>query len=259
MTLSHQKAHKAVTLAELLVVLAILTLLATMAIPVYVNKAEQARRVVALAECRNIAEAEQACSVIHGYYVPMHTLDNLPDLPPGESSPGSLPRDDWENYPQVTAIYAINTAMSPTDQDGNQFNLEDTDTNDDSVVRMIRNWGGPFLQPQRVYRGEDDEVNLEDMTQQEVSWDLILDPWGRPYRFYSPLGYIGSSQSTQISIPTNNAKTIDDGYLTSNDPRFDRYAIVSFGPDGRSNTNTSIDDDVWYEFGMWSTVNNAGS
>lgn len=240
---------KAVTLAELLVVLAIVSLLATLAVPVFVAKTEQARRAVARAEVRAIADAMNAVAVTHGYYVPMHVLDNQADLPSGQTSPGGLPRDDFENYPGLSVLRAINPNIPLNPQRGNQPSMDPNSTADPGVARMVRYWQGPFLQPTRVYMGDRGVSSLPDMTQQEVSRDIVLDPWGRPYRFYSPLGVVGSASASVVGIPFN-ATDVDNGFLSTNDPRFDRFAIVSYGPDGLSSTSGgSVDDDIWYEFG----------
>ena len=87
------------------------------------------------------------------------------------------------------------------------------------------------------------------MTSTQVMNDHPLDPWGQPYRFYSPIGLIGSNAST--STPSSwNTNSFSDGRLTSSDDRFDRYAIVSFGPDGEADSSSNADDDIIYYFGV---------
>src|SRR3990170_2792993 len=66
-----------VTLTELLVVLLIISLLSTIAIPVYVTRAENAKVNTARQETREIAQAEEQCAIIHGFYVPLQILDDL--------------------------------------------------------------------------------------------------------------------------------------------------------------------------------------
>ena len=78
--------------------------------------------------------------------------------------------------------------------------------------------------------------------------DFPLDPWGRPYRMYSSIGIVGTG-----ALGDNyNSDTFSNGHLTENDDRFDRYAIVSFGPNGKSDTYigaTELKDDIVYYFG----------
>jgi prepilin-type N-terminal cleavage/methylation domain-containing protein len=242
------RAHRAVTLTELLVVLAIISLLATIAVPVFVQKTEQARRATARMEVREIANAQEIVALTHGFYVPLHFLDNQADLPSGVGD--SDPRDDFDNYPNLNNINVINPLISIRDQDGNQDSLN---SNDDRVEDMISYWSGPFLNPTRVYTGDRGLNDPADLTQTELSYDLILDPWGRPYRFYSPLGVIATSTTTDMrSQPSSagSAYQLDDGTLSVADDRFDTYAIVSYGANGQSDSATTLDDDILYQFGF---------
>ncbi|MCB2154785.1 type II secretion system GspH family protein [bacterium] len=244
------RAMRAVTLTELLVVLAIISLLATIAVPVFVQKTHQARIATARMEVREIAMAQDMCAMTHGYYVPIHILDNVPNLNVGSTGTA---HDNFADYPTASTTYVVNPFLDLAEQvSAGQDDLAvGTADPNDRVAQMINYWQGPFLNAKRVYTGNDIVNDPQDLTQQEVSYDFVLDPWGRPYRFYSPIGIISTaSESTINATPSNN--DIDDGNINQNqDDRFDRFAIVSFGSNGESDSSTvqEFDDDIFYEFG----------
>jgi prepilin-type N-terminal cleavage/methylation domain-containing protein len=236
--------NRGLTLTELLVVMLIIGLLSSIAVPVYINRMEDARVRLAMAECREIAMAEEQCAMIHGFYVPFQVLDDLPH-PPNLSLQG----DTIRNEPNGT-ILLINPLIRPEDQSGNQLVLG-TSSNNPRVRDMINHWAGPFINYQRVYTGNQDPKDPNFINTTEVRLDFPLDPWGQPYRFYSPLGIIGSNAlNTNL---TNLTYSFSDGALTTNDDRnFQRYAVVSFGRDNLPETATvgPNRDDVIYFFGV---------
>ena len=69
-----------VTLTELLVVLVIVALMATLAVPVAINRAQQSKVTAARADAKMLAEAEEICAMIHGFYVPLQVLDDVPEM-----------------------------------------------------------------------------------------------------------------------------------------------------------------------------------
>lgn len=247
--------NRAVTLTELLVVLAIIALLATIAVPVYINQMQRARVAAAQMETRQIAEAMQQCAITHGFLVPIHILDNIPNRDTTNTgSTASL--DDFDNIVNKTnrRLIDVTRPLSAQGGVGNQLNLGSTDTR---VDRLIEGWQGPFLNPRRVrYVGENVSTgNTGDLTE-----DLVIDPWGNPYRVYSDVGLLGSD-----GIPTQNNQTVtlgmDDLLLPSgsgDEPsRFDRFAIVSYGPDGLSgftlaggSNPLTQGDDISYTFSI---------
>jgi prepilin-type N-terminal cleavage/methylation domain-containing protein len=262
-SLRTRNGRRAVTLTELLVVLAIISLLATLAVPVYVSQTERARRAVAQFEVRQIADSQQAVAATYGFYVPIHILDNIPDDVEDTNA-----RDDFENDPNLNEKRVIDIAIPVTSQelDADQLRL-DAATVDPRVKSMIDNWSGPFLNPQRVTA----DVNQNSIiTQEEISRDIVLDPWGRPYRFYTPYGPTGNTDfedELEDWDPTDDDVTtgyfsVDNLRITiyddASDPvtipyrnRFDRFAIVSFGGDGASDTSNEARaiDDIYYTFG----------
>lgn len=241
---NYRRTDKGLTLTELLVVMLIIGLLSSVAIPVYINRMEDARVRMAMAECREIAMAEEQCALIHGYYVPFQVLDDLPH-PRNLSLQGDTIRNEPDGQ-----LFVINPLIRPELQQGNQIRLSAT-SNVPRVREMIDNWAGPFINYHRVYTGNQDPKDPNFINTTEVRLDFPLDPWGQPYRFYSPLGIIGTNAlNTNI---TNLTYSFSDGALTSSDDRnFQRYAVVSYGRDGVPETLAGVNnrDDIIYFFGV---------
>lgn len=250
-TLWTNRTRRAVTLTELLVVLAIVSLLATLAVPVYVQQTERARKAIARSEVRAIAEAQQMCAALHGFYVPINMLDNVADDPNDTVPPGGG-RDDFANHPNLAGMNVIDANASAQSQQGTQLDFADRAT-DLRIENMIDNWEGPFLNPVRVTERFTPDNNPLD--QDEVSYDIVLDPWGRPYQMYSSEG-ICSQFASPLNLndfdPSQQTDRIDvdSAFLSTTDDRFDRYAIVSFGNDGRadSSAGSTVPDDLVYMF-----------
>jgi prepilin-type N-terminal cleavage/methylation domain-containing protein len=238
MVLSRKKMQRGVTLTELLVVLAIIGLLATIAVPVYVNKMEQAKVSTAKHEVLELANAEDVCGILHGYYVPLCMLDDLPQR--SGTRPDAV--DDVENSEANLDPYLINTGVPIEDQDGSdQVRLSTGLSNNTRSVEMLYYaWQGNFINFKRYYLGNNIYTPPENPQDADVAKDYPLDPWGNPYIMLSEFGRIEF-----------------DGRITNNeiDHNFDRMTIMSLGPDGtvdiEGNTfvNPSSTDDVWVHFG----------
>lgn len=247
---STRQGQGGVTLTELLAVLAILGLLATLSVPVVINRAQQAKFSVAKAECEALAKGEDMCGLMHGYYVPLQMLDDIPYDPGAPRDP--LRTDDIRNEKSGSAPYVIDVSISPYTQytAGNQRNL--TDTFPLRLVRLETDWSGPFTQSQRVFHSS---VGYPSSTYERR--DFPLDPWGNPYRLYSPLGITGSDAGTQgnpaMPLSVIDSDSFSNGRLSTTDKRWDRFAVVSFGPDsvsdGPSPSPTKQQDDIVYFFG----------
>ncbi|MGB9691376.1 MAG: type IV pilin protein [Candidatus Sumerlaeaceae bacterium] len=240
----HTKDNRGLTLTELLVVMLIIGLLSSIAVPVYINRMEDARVRLAMAECREIAMAEEQCAMIHGFYVPFQVLSDLPH-PKNLTIQGDTIRNEPDGQ-----LFVINPLIRPQDQQGNQLRLSSTSPNP-RIRDMIDHWGGPFISYHRVYTGNQDPKDINFINTTEVRLDFPLDPWGQPYRFYSPLGIIGTN-ALNLNI-TNLSYSFSDGALTSSDDRnFQRYAVVSYGRDGVPETLAGVNnrDDIIYFFGI---------
>lgn len=256
MRMLHNKSRRAVTMTELLVVLAIISLLATIAVPVYINQIQRARITTAQAEVRAIAEAQQQVAIVHGFLVPIHILDNVPDPRPQDPvTSGS--RDDFESIGNPGSRYLIDVyrPLAGTGNNSNQDEQWTLNTDNIRVNRLIEQWQGPFLNPQRVrFVGENQTVPGSG----ELTEDLVVDPWGNPYRMYSEFGITGSDNNAPSTTVDTITLGLDDLQLnvTGDEPsRFDRWAVVSYGPDGITSytgakaTNIARSgDDIFYEF-----------
>lgn len=266
-----RRRHWAVTLTELLVVLAIIGLLATVAVPGYLNHIQTAKARVAYLECKQIAEAEIAVALAHGFFVPFCMLDDVAS--PGDVNTDSLDYDDIYNTANTFAnLYLVDPFVRPEIQENNQLQLDQYNQATDFNIRvsnLYHKWAGPFMQFKRVYTGREFLPNIpEALTDEQRAFDWPLDPWGNPYRFLAPNGYlIGQQSDADLRNPVNYSNRLEDeefgnGELVDGFTAYelDRYAIVSFGPDGiegdpaeGDNTEGSVtspnNDDILYFFG----------
>jgi type II secretory pathway pseudopilin PulG len=239
---------RGVTLTEMLAVVAIMMILSTMAVGGFMQRVHLARVKRAMAETRQIAEAEEACAAIHGFFVPLQVLDDVMDI---VGMTGNTFDDTINNEP-YTSIYLIDPNIPVINQQTNQLRL--SNTLNQRVLRIRTNWNGPFLKTKDVYIGDAETDDPEDVANSstEIFYDFPLDPWGQPYRFYSPIGVIGSNALNEQ--PSGWGSGFGDGRLTTLDDRFDRFVIVSFGPDGSSdNVSSDGNDDIMYFFGSTSS------
>jgi prepilin-type N-terminal cleavage/methylation domain-containing protein len=266
-----RNTERGVTLTELLVVLLIIALLSTIAVPVYLNRAEMARVRTAQTEVREIAMAEDYCAAIHGFYVPLQTLD---DIPVAEGTNQGTETDRIDNYGGLNTLL-VEPTLPLIPQVNNQYDLSGNST----VVReLILEWQGPFINYNRAFMGTYlDASGVErfvtselDVTFPEVKADLPLDPWGEPYRIFSPIGITGQGatgdQSDQLEVTDflgsgfNTTSFFTDFNLTLNDNSssvktrsdpYDQWAIVSFGPNRIADEeNSDNNDDIFYLFGL---------
>ncbi len=268
---------RGLTLTELLAVMMIISLLATIAVPVYVSRQEDARIRVAQGETREIAMAEEAVAVMHGFYVPFQLLDDLPARRDNAVRTDEERIDQYQHLGGIVAdsnIFLINPTIPAEDQINNQLTLADGRPGvggNPRVRRLILDWNGPYINFHRfwydpssaTYTGpyDDNYRNSIDMFR-----DFPLDPWGNPYRFYSPIGIIGDGndhRGDQFNFENPHAQ-FSNGELTRFDEdRFQRYAVVSYGRDGLSDTDTLLPpnldpNDIVYEFGTDGVSRNFG-
>src|SRR5678816_3845545 len=92
-----RRDNAGVTLTELLVVLLIIAILATIAVPVYLNRVEEARVRTAQAEVSEIAKGEDMVAATHGFYVPLQMLDDVIQPETTNGSDDSIDREVTTN------------------------------------------------------------------------------------------------------------------------------------------------------------------
>jgi hypothetical protein len=256
---------RAVTIVELLVVLLIIALLGTIAVPVYISRIQTARIRSAQAEVRELAQTEDICAAIHGFYVPLQVLDDVATIGGITDSERS---DDIQQEPAGVFVYKISVPLAQ--QIGNQPLLEwgvlGSTEFDMDIYKMRTQWQGPFVNFHHFFMGEAGgmlKTSIADSEPEEIRRDFPLDPWGQPYRIYSPVGITVNDPAATLITPNtpenwNNDSTFNlemiqwpiDG---AQDP-YDRFAIVSFGPDQTPYTLGGATpeqvDDIVYFFGF---------
>lgn len=222
---------------ETISITAAIGLLALIALPVYVGRNEAAQLETAETEVRALARAQLEAARVYGVYLPLQTLDDARVDP----STRTDRTDDWAGEPDDLRV--VDPSQPIESQIGEQIALG---SNHPKIATMISGWQGPLYQSRRVYLGEATHTAEPfEITAELIRRDYPLDPWGNPYRFYSPIGLIGS-RADQTGPIAFGSDEFSDGTLTRNDDRFDSFAIVSFGMDGMSDSVSRNNDDVIY-------------
>ncbi len=257
-----RRNNAGVTLTELLVVLLIIAILATIAVPVYLNRVEEARVRTAQGEVRELAVAEDMCAATHGFYVPLQVLDDV--VQPEQSN--STRDDSIQNeYSHNSGLYLYKVGLPPTAQlGGTQRQLSDSQPGsanyDTDVANLLNKWGGPFVNFNRYFKGMSGNTiinNAADSSDTQIQEDFPLDPWGQPYRIFGPLGILGSGNVFNSTSPSEWNSTMFNLQQTNRsgeqDP-FDRFAIVSYGPNHTADLSgtgaVNSGDDIIYMFGF---------
>lgn len=257
------------TLTELLVVVVIVSLLATIAVPVYTNQAAKARLALTLTEEKEIADAEQHVAIDIGYYVRFYALNDgfSGDTVPNCSTDSKLggvydngflhSMDNRQIYHRSNEIFlTTDTGQPPTNGVALFAQLIKNETN--------FGWDGPYLNWHR-------DVNFNDWPD---------DPWGNDYMFFTvsgavypppdssnpfeyfpeTTGAIVTGQGPEYDVSPSNATggttTVKRRFYTGR--IFDRPTVLSLGPNGLpgNGTNDTDDgygqgDDIFYTFGGW--------
>ncbi|MDX2176036.1 MAG: prepilin-type N-terminal cleavage/methylation domain-containing protein [Candidatus Sumerlaeia bacterium] len=258
MSQTRRRAHSGFSIVELLIAIIIITILATILIPLIAKRTEDARNARALNDLENIVEAQQRASVDTGYYVRLFALNDtyggtLPFTrpnPPNGYIDGLGQYDAAGGYYQNIDNFFIdpqsNTFLTPPSRNTTirlRINNNETNYGPSELYR----WGGPYLSFTR-------DNNLASGV---VAADGIPDdPWGNNYLFFTRLGLILEPQG---SLETNSVALSSNGNYTSGGPYdvtgFDRPTIASTGPDGTPGDATSgattfgDGDDLFRSFG----------
>jgi prepilin-type N-terminal cleavage/methylation domain-containing protein len=191
---------KAFTLMELLVVVLILGLLATMAVGVYTTQVERARYAAART---TIATLELA--------VNRYQLDTG-DWPPSGSLTNPGPNMNFEGSG------LLHLALT--------HGLFDASTTSTGAAR----WQGPYISVQDIHLGDFAGNAIDTSATTVLAGDIqILDPWHSPYR------YVRSNGSPSDNYTVNNATKLPAGNpFAATDIYYNptTFQIVSKGPDG---------------------------
>ena len=230
------------TLTELLVVIVVLSLLASIAVPVAINRSTQGKISAARADVKALANAEEMVGMIHGFYLPLQVLDDIAGI-------GIDPEDDAIEAENGLNVINVNV---PIRSGAAQVIIT---SGDGQVRRMIETWQGPFISLQRFFMSNIERLDTD------ARLDHPLDPWRTPYILYAPNGVVGSGAGSfaESNQPIDlfdliGDRGFSDGQLLQRDDRFDRWAVVSFGPDGVSGDITGggqfdLGDDIVHFFG----------
>jgi hypothetical protein len=223
MTLNSSHLRRGGIVVETAIILVVITLLVLISIPVYRGGPEDARIAQAESDILTLANAQERVGEMLGYYVPLQVLDNV--------------EIDDE---------AAGLKLIPTDLTGKASPVEQ------ETIANLREagekWVGPYAETKRIFLGEaGKDMDLTLISEQSVLRDFPLDPWGQPYRFYSPIGLVGSGAG-DTSPEAMDRDDFSDGAITANDDRFETYAVVSYGPNGESDSVTEENDDIIYLF-----------
>ncbi|MBN1475899.1 prepilin-type N-terminal cleavage/methylation domain-containing protein [Candidatus Sumerlaeota bacterium] len=233
--------RRALSLAELLVVLAIIAIVSLIAIPTVTTQMERARLATAQAECKALAQALEACAAIHGLYVPLQVLDDLPGRTGAAGT--DVDRIDLES----SAIRLIDPLIPAYDQIASNPPQPSLTTTDARGRILVNDWAGPFMEFRRATHTPNPQNSSD------ARLDFPLDPWGQPYRLFSGEGVVGSgANEEEIEDPENLNTSFGNGVLTSNEDNFDRYAVVSTGRDMMWDATTTLveGDDIVHLFGI---------
>jgi prepilin-type N-terminal cleavage/methylation domain-containing protein len=265
------RSTRGVTMTELLVVLLIIALLGTIAVPVYLSRVKTAGVRTAAVEARQLAEAEEMCAVMHGFFLPLQMLDDVVSIE-GVTTNDTYADDIQRDMDDNAVVYYVYKISLPFEQQDNrvvnqeQLRVGDYE-NDRDLARMYYEWEGPFINYQRFFMGADSYdrpiTSPIDSDAYQVLRDFPLDPWGQPYRVFSPMGYTGNDDPAFDTNSTRNTPVewdqnedfmtleIQDRSNDRTDDPYDRWAIVSFGPNQKPDEENEEDnDDIIHSFGF---------
>lgn len=191
---------KAFTLMELLVVVLILGLLATIAVGVFTNQVERARYAAART---TIAAIELA--------VTRYQLD-VGDFPPSGSATPAAPDFEGNGWMYL----ALTRSMS----------------GDTSAPASAR-WQGPYIDVKKLHLGDINGIAIDETSAALTMADVqILDPWGSPYRYVRSHGSADDNYTVNgaTELPLTNPYAATDVYYNPT-----TFQIISNGRNGVTN------------------------
>lgn len=258
----------ALTLTELLVVVVVISLLATIAVPVYTNQAAKARLALTLSEEKEIAEAEQHVAIDIGYYVRLYALndgftgDTIPNCSL-DSKLGGVYDNGITNAINSLQIYHRSSEIFLSTDNGLP------PTNGIALfAQLIKNetgfgWDGPYLNWHRDRNQNDwpDDPWGNDYMLFTVDGAIYAPPDSSdPFRYFPLTGaiVIGQGPEFEVSPIGGGVSTVTVTRRFNTGRLFDKPTILSLGPNGLpgNGTNDTNDgygqgDDIFYSFAGW--------
>ncbi len=234
--LSYKKAG--LTLTELLVVVAIIGIIALALIPAITQRTENARIATARAEVKELAMAEDTCAITTGYYIPLQVLDDI-------KFSRYVTDDSLDN--ESSTVFLIDPFFIYIESDGTTNTPTQTNlVNEDEEDRIYAQWDGPYTSFVKTLLSYEPDA--------DTSFDYPLDPWKIPYRFFSPIGIIGSGADTttnDLSAIRSNT-SFSDGRITTDLPDYSRgrWMIMSLGRNQEFDDPDNLNDDIVHSFGL---------
>lgn len=216
-------------LVDATVSVVVIAVLLVVVVGAYKGAAESGRRAAAQRDAEALAAAEKSVRAASGAYVPLQVLN---DPAAGAGGRGAIDAEP-------AAVLAVDATLA----DKGQAPAEQP-----AAAALAKSWKGPYFMPVRLHLGDSGVAVPGSNPSDELAHrDFPLDPWGRPYRLYSPLGVVGADAAS-ADPKAIDAPGFSDGKVTTTDDRFDAYAIVSYGADGKSDSVGGGGDDVIYFF-----------
>lgn len=268
MKINRQRRVAGVTMTELLVVVVVVALLATLAVPVYTHQAAKARLAATQYEMKQIAQSMERVAMDTGYFIRLYALndgftgDAVPNADPNDRLGGVADNSRTDAIDSRQIYHRSNEIFLTTElglEPPNGVALFEQLVRDETAF----GWDGPYMNWHRDVNGND--------------WPD--DPWGNDYMFFSFFGatfppadrddpfdnfdqngpiMVDEGPEYQVSQTgsTGGGTVVTREFQTSG--IFDRPVILSLGPnglpgDGTNNPNDGYGrgDDIIYEFGGW--------
>jgi prepilin-type N-terminal cleavage/methylation domain-containing protein len=216
------------SIVEILIAVIIIGVLASVLVPVLINRSRESRLRVCEQELQSIADAQERAAIDTGYYYRFFVLDDLPGNTGANSIGAEQDNTFFDNPTQIFVDPETNDLLSLT----RSAVMYDRITNETDY-----GWPGPYY---TIHRDETFVVGYE--TEMGHLAGIPNDPWGSDYVFVTREG--------ALAEPAGQFRTMYMGGLTQG---FDRPAVVSFGPDGLpgsdGNPQLGRGDDLYRSFG----------
>jgi prepilin-type N-terminal cleavage/methylation domain-containing protein len=226
------------TIVELLIAVIIIGILVAVIIPIYVNRAEDARIATAQADMDAISTAQQHAAIDTGYFYRVFVLD---DVSGGDSvSPDNNTdvvdgivderlRNDAGNMPNIFIDTKFGTLLT------NGSVIYDRLINSETSF----NWNGPYI---NVARKSGPKFGRP----LNVPYSTPIDPWGNPYLLFTREGLMNDVTGLLVT-------SYSTGTGTYNAQVFDRPTILSMGANGVPGTGAAGSrfgegDDLYRQF-----------